>query len=29
MIWHMLGILAAAYAGLALLIYFFQARLVF
>ncbi|MDO8291764.1 MAG: alpha/beta hydrolase, partial [Gallionella sp.] len=28
-IWHILGILAAAYGGLALLLYFFQARLVF
>jgi pimeloyl-ACP methyl ester carboxylesterase len=27
--WHVLGILAAAYAGLALLLYFFQSRLVF
>ena len=29
MIWHILGILAAAYGGLALVLYFFQARLVF
>ncbi|MDO8464232.1 MAG: alpha/beta hydrolase [Gallionella sp.] len=29
MIWRILGILAAAYIGLALLLYFFQARLVF
>ena len=29
MIWHILGILAAAYIGLALLLYFFQTRLVF
>ncbi|HEU0220572.1 MAG TPA: alpha/beta hydrolase [Gallionella sp.] len=28
-IWHILGILAAAYGGLALVLYFFQARLVF
>ena len=28
-IWHILGILAAVYAGLALVLYFFQARLVF
>src|SRR3989338_735073 len=28
-IWHILGILAAAYGGLVLLLYFFQARLVF
>jgi len=29
LMWHILGILAAAYGGLALVLYFFQARLVF
>ena len=27
--WHILGILVAAYGGLALVLYFFQARMVF
>ena len=29
MMWHALGILAAAYGGVALLVYIFQSRLIF